>query len=534
VIQNKKKLFIFFLYNIIFQQKLISNDLLEEAKVEFTANISEKNSLNNKKWVDIIYDATPCIVQIFAFKNIFNFLEPYKTPEQECSCGTGFFIDDLGTIITNAHVVNEAQGIFIQMPEFGRDRFEVELLAIYPGGDLALLRLKDESYEKIIKNKTKINYLSFGSSDNVNRAEEIMTLGFPLGQEWLKATNGIVSGIQNLGNRSFIQISAAINPGNSGGPALNHLGEVIGINTCVINTNGTQNVGYIIPSVDIDVFLNCLNKKINNDDFDEFPLLIQAPFIGIIYHGSPGALVKYLNNPLPGGLYIVEVLENSLAGLIGLKKGDMIYSINDYQIDQFADVSVPWSRDKISLAALTSRFNIGDKIKLEIYRNGEKIEYNGFWDILKPIAIRMMYPAYEQIKHINVAGLVIMELTINHLQLLGKNSEHLSKYMHVVKQIKPRLIISHVMCNSIAQHSRIMFPGMIIKEINGIRVNTLEDFEKACEESIKTGFITFLMDENEFFVAELKRTLIEEKKLSEIYFYEISDIIKKLSIKLQK
>lgn len=498
----------------------------------FFSNIESLKKEQN--WIELANKSSDSVVQVFCFKNIFNWLEPYKTPEQQSTCGTAFFINEEGHLITNAHVVDQAVSIFIQFPKFGRHRFDVELVAISIDRDLAVLKLTEESYRRIIETIGTIPFLRLGNSDKVYRAEEIIAIGFPLGQEWLKVTNGVISGIQNLGNQSLIQISAPINPGNSGGPALNKRGEVIGINTCVINQNGTQNIGYIIPAKEVLVFLNHMQTEMKKEE-NEFPLLLRTPSIGIIYQGSPETLIRFLNNPIQGGIYIIEILKNSLAEEIGIQKEDMLYKINGFCVDRFGDVEVPWSKDKISLSALTGQMNIGSPLEIEIYRKGKLINLKGAWKINTPMAIRSVYPPYEEIKYITIGGLVIMELTINHLKLLSQFSEHLQDFWKIKKQTERCLIISHVMSNSIAQYSRLIHQGMIIKEVNEEKTSTLEELEFALKKGCKnSNYITFLMKEDELFVAELKQVVHDEKKLSNMYFYTPSAIIKELEKKINK
>src|SRR4029077_6348495 len=124
--------------------------------------------------------------------------------------------------------------------------------------DLALLRLKPEELQLIKETLGKVPMLQFGNSDKVSRAEEIMALGYPLGQQSLKSTTGVVSGREQIGGKYMIQISTPINPGSSGGPSINRCGEVIGVNTAGIMP--AQNVNYIIPSNEVQLFIAQLNQ----------------------------------------------------------------------------------------------------------------------------------------------------------------------------------------------------------------------------------------------------------------------------------
>ncbi len=199
-----------------------------------------------KPWGVLQTELKDCVVQVFSEIAEFNWLEPYKTPNQYGTSGTGFFINDKGDLITNAHVVDQARSVTIQIPTFGKRRFDVDIRGVSTERDLALVAVKKSDLEIIRKALGKIPVLRMGNSDLVHRAEEIMAIGYPLGQESLKSTTGVVSGRQHIAGQHMIQIDAAINPGSSGGPSVNCRGEVIGVNSA--NIPGAQNVGYIIPN----------------------------------------------------------------------------------------------------------------------------------------------------------------------------------------------------------------------------------------------------------------------------------------------
>lgn len=515
--KNFKKNIYFFLFLSFLFFSIFSNDKLNE----------------KKSWAIISKDSSDSVVQLITFMAIYNWQEPYKSPEQRSSAGTAFFIDEKGHLITNAHCVNQGVVFYLQIPSFGKKRFEAKLLAICPNRDLALLKLTDESFNEIIKDVGSLKYLNFGDSDKVLRAEEILTLGYPLGQEWLKSTTGAVSGIQTLMGKQYIQIAAAINPGNSGGPALNEKGEVVGVNSSGIFKDGTQNVGYIIPANEVRVFLKEADNFINNFKNNENTYLMHVPIAGIMYHGSPETLIKYLNNPMPGGVFIAQVLENSLAYKIGLRDNDMIYEINNYKIDRFGELSLPMIDDKVSLASFINLLNIGDDINLVVYRNGEKLEFSGKWENYTNLPIRFFYPGYEEIDYLIIGGLVLMNLTINHIQLFAKQNDSILKYLEMNNQGKSALIISHVLPNSVAEQSRYIYDGMIIKEVNGKAVSNLNDFKESILENIESGYMTIRMESGEFFVASLKDILRDEKRLSKKYFYEIDNFIYDIEKKIK-
>ena len=145
-----------------------------------------------------------------------------------------------------------------------------------------------------------------------------------------------------------------------------------------------------------------------------------------------------------------------------------------------------------------------------------------------------MYPDFEKIEYEVIAGMVVMELTRNHIQLLIKHIPTLIKYENPKNQVDPVLVVSHVLPGSFAQRSRVIIPGTLIKQVNGRNVKTLEQFRNSLQKSLETKFMT-LKTEDEIFVAfPFKQILEQEKRLSHIYHYPISENIRELKEKFFK
>jgi serine protease Do len=475
-------------------------------------------------WTDIITKSEFCVGQLITFSAQFDWEQPYRTPIQACGLATAFLMDENGYMITNAHCVREQRAMYVQFSALGRHRFEVELVAVCYDRDLAIVRLTNMAKAELISLIGKIQYLKLGDSTNIKRAEKIMSLGYPLGQESLKSTAGVVSGRQQVDKRNLIQIDAPINPGNSGGPAINKKGEVIGINTCGINISGTQNVGYIVPIREVKIFLEEAKYEFGNKNLDNCEnFLIRSPVFGASIHYTTKDLRKYLNVDFDGGIYISEVVKNSFADQVGLKSGDLLCTINEYKIDQYGDVKVEWSVEKISLVCLCSQMKSGDLLKLEVYRDGKLLKMSGVLNSDNLIPIRYLYPEYGEVDYLCIAGMVIMPLSIAHVNLfMQKNPVEFVKYTKMKNQMKYKLLISHVFPKSIAERSRYIKEGMIINQVNGIEIGTISDLKNALKISKKTGYVVFKMENEELFVANVNEILEDEEILSKTYFYEPS------------
>lgn len=463
-------------------------------------------------WLDVQKHAKDTVVQIFTQVSKFNWLEPYKTPLQYATAGSGFFINDKGYLVTNFHVVSQASSVKIQIPSFGREQFDVDIIGVCPDRDLALLKLTDESLERIKKDIGKIPYLEFGNSDLILRTQEILALGYPLGQERLKSTLGIVSGRERAG---FIQITAPLNPGNSGGPSLDSEGKIVGINFAGVLE--AQNIGYIIPINEVKSAIKDLYKV----------KLLRKPILGCIFTVATSDMVKYFGNPLRGGWYIAKVFENTTLEKVGVKENDMLYEVNGYKLDLYGDLSVPWSDDKISLLDFLNRFTVGDDIHFVIYRKGKRKDFRFKLDNKYLPPIRKIYPEWESeaIDYEIIGGMVVMSLTLNHVAILLSKAPSMTKYLRLEEQHEPVILVTHIFPNSQAYKSRILTPSAIIDEVNDKKISTLDDFRQAVKEGKKTGFITIKTKDKMFGVLPVNKILQDEDMLASRYFYKKSKLL---------
>lgn len=483
------------------------------------AQVIEHVVTSAQLWRPVQEQIIDTVAQVFVQAAATDLLQPYKTPTQGGGYGSGFFINEQGDFITNAHVVSQAKSVYVQIPSLGKRIIDMEVVGISPERDLALLRITPESLTVIQDELGQVPYLSLGDSDMVLRSDEVLALGYPLGQHSLKSTTGVVSGRE----RHLIQMSAAINPGSSGGPLLNAKGEVVGINSSGFTE--AQNIGYAIPINDLKIVLPDLYKV----------KILRKPFLGVMFNNATSFLTEYLGNPAPGGTYVVEVVKDSILDRVGVKRGDMIYEINEHKVDVFGEMSASWSEDKISLIDYVSRLSIGENVKLVVYRKGVRKEFTVEFSLSAIPAVHKIYPGYESFDYEVFGGMVVMELTLNHIQLLGEQATGLSKYAELKNQGNPVIIITHIFSNSQLHRSRVISVGTTINEVNGVKIKSLEDYRKAIKKGVGEKFLTILGSDNvsrasdNIFVAlPYDKILKEETKISRDNRYPLSDLAQEL------
>ena len=477
--------------------------------------IVERVVTSAEPWSDLQAKVKDTVVQIFSQVAAVHLLAPFKTPEQYQGTGSGFFINKEGEIITNAHVIDQAKAVWIQISSLGKHQIDVDVIGVSPERDIALLKVRPEGLELIRSVLGEVPYLSLGDSDYVHRADEVMTLGYPLGQQGLKSTVGVVSGRE----AHLIQIDAAINPGNSGGPSVNRIGSVIGINT--LYAPDAQNVGFIIPINELRIIL---------DDLHQIKLL-RKPFLGVLFNNASEPLTNFLGNPLPGGLYVVDVYKDSPLYKAGVQKGDMIYEINGHPLDFYGELA--WNDDKISIVDYVSQLKLGQEVHLVVYRKGKRKDVTFLFDQSELLPIRKIYPGYEKIDYEIVAGMVIQPLTINHLPALINSAPSLAKYTEMKYQMEPALIITHVFPDSQAHRSRSLAPGAILKEINGQAVKTMDDLRESLFKGLTSTNLTVETMDGVFVVCPFKKVLADDQRLAQDYFFPLSETTKTLIAKAE-
>ena len=467
------------------------------------------------------------VVQVFAQHTTFNWLEPYKAPQQSQGMGTAFFIDKEGHLLTNFHVIDQAKSIQIGIPALGKKLVDATVVGTCPESDVALLKLTDEGLEEVYRILKKVPFLKLGDSDALYRTQEVLALGFPLGFRYLKGTVGVIAGREFLDGMCYMHITAPINQGNSGGPLLNRLGEVVGVNTAVISIYNdgerqmaAQNVGYIVPINDIKAYLKSMHSQ----------KLVRKPVFGTAYNNSTLELTRSLNNPMPGGLYINDVVKDSVADKIGIKVGDMLYEINGFSVDQFGDVSVEWrSSEQVSLEEFLVRLPIEAPLNVVVYRKGKKVVLKGTYQELALPPIRYIYPDYEHeaIDYEIFGGLCIQQLRVNHFKYLSQ-TPLLQEYMRPDRQDKEVLVITRILPGSYIHKIRCLYEGALLDEVNGKPVRNLKELRKALEDSIKKGEVALKTKDKVYTVVSLDAILQDEERIARDFVFSTTKTMQTL------
>lgn len=287
------------------------------------------------------------------FERFFGRIPNLPDTRVEQGTGSGFIIDGSGVILTNAHVVDQADEVTVTLKD-GRELVG-RVLGQDPVTDVAVVKVE----------ATGLPTVTLGDSEQLRPGEWAIAIGNPLGLD-NTVTAGIISATGRTSAQvrvpdkriNFIQTDAAINPGNSGGPLLNERGEVIGMNTAIIG--GAQGLGFAIP-------INAA-RQIAQELIDEG--YIAHPYLGIQMQTLTPELRNTLNrNARSGvrvqdseGVVILGIVQDSPAARAGIRPGDVIRRINQQQIT---------SADAVQ--RLVENSPIGEPLQLELRRNGRTV-----------------------------------------------------------------------------------------------------------------------------------------------------------------
>ncbi len=270
----------------------------------------------------------------------------FGAPQERKSAalGSGFIIDEKGIVITNNHVIKDAEDIIVRVN--GDKEFKGEVIGADPLSDIAVLKL--DSNEKFIPVK-------FGNSDKARIGDWVIAIGNPFG-----FGGTVTSGIISARNRSlgltryedYIQTDASINSGNSGGPLFDLNGDVIGINTAILGRSGSIGIGFAIPSNSAKIVIDQLIK------FGE----TKRGWLGVRIQDVTKEIADVENLDEPRGALVASVAENSPSQKAGVKAGDIILEFNGEKIKEMKE-----------LPTIVARTEVGKNVKVKIWRNKKEI-----------------------------------------------------------------------------------------------------------------------------------------------------------------
>ena len=358
----------------------------------------------------------------------------FKQPRerQEQGLGSGVIVSDDGYIVTNNHVVEQADELIVLLGD--KRKFPAKLIGTDPKTDLAVIKIE----------ATGLPTLPWGDSTGLEVGELVLAVGNPFGLNQT-VTMGIISAVgrANMGivdYENFIQTDAAINPGNSGGALVNLQGQLIGINTAIFSrTGGYMGIGFAIPS---QMVKHVMKSLIGHGK-------VIRGWLGVSIQEVSQDLAKQFDAPDTQGALVGDVFSTSPAGLAGLQRGDIIRNYNEVQV-----------KNPTHLRTLVADTVPNTSVPLTVWRNGKAVSLSvSIGEMPKDVAsLSKADPDSIQGDHA-LAGLSVEPV---------KPGQTAEGHGVVITQVKP---------NSPAERAGIR-AGDILVELSRTAIRSVEDFEE--------------------------------------------------------
>ena len=367
-----------------------------------------------------------------------NFLPTLPRERIENSLGSGVIVSDQGMIVTNHHVVKGADQIRIVLSD--RREFPARLVLSDKRTDLAILQITQKNLS--------LPYLTLDDSDQVQVGDLVLAIGNPFGVGQT-VTSGIVSGLARTtvgiaDFNFFIQTDAAINPGNSGGALIGMNGQLIGVNTAIYSRNqgGSIGIGFAIPANMVRTVIEAAEQGGQ----------IQRPWLGLTSQSVTAEMAISLELERPTGVIIQQVHPASPAYEVGIRKGDIITTLNDHEIV-----------DSESLRFRLATLRVGSRVMVTLLRNGRRLS----------VPVKLIAPPDKPPRNLTdirgtnpFSGAQIGNLSPAYTESLGLDSNLTG------------VIIIEIKRGSTA-HRLGMKPGDIIVSVNEKRIELVHNLETA-------------------------------------------------------
>ncbi len=432
-----------------------------------------------KAFVDVAKQVMPTVVSVSStkvvrgrgpFSEFFHedwfgrqFRRPQREQRQE-GLGSGVIISPDGYILTNNHVVKEAEDIAVLMD---RKEYKAKVIGFDPKTDLAVIKI-DEKNLPVVK---------LGNSDQLEVGEWVLAIGNPFSlQLQHSVTAGIVSGkgrnqvgIGDIDYEDFIQTDAAINPGNSGGALVNLRGELVGINTAIVANSwsgGNLGIGFAIP---INLARQIMEQLIVSGK-------VVRGWMGVYIQTPNESMAKELDLPSIAGALVSDVSANSPAAKAGIKDGDFILELDGKKIS-----------DSNQLMHLIATYKPGARLGVKLFRDGRE----------KTLSVTLgERPDEDEAPRLTSANDQINRLGIDVSNLTAE----LAKEFDI--NTATGVIVTEVAEGSVAEEDGVQV-GDLILEVNREPVRSVREFNRmlAGNKPGDTVLLRLLRGENKFFVA---------------------------------
>jgi len=384
------------------------------------------------------------------FEDFFNnFFGNMPREQKRRSLGSGFIVSEDGYILTNNHVVEKADEVTVTLLD--KEEYKAEVVGTDPKTDIALIKIKPEK---------KLRHVRLGDSDSLEIGEWVVAIGNPFGLGHT-VTAGIVSAkgrvIGSGPYDDFIQTDASINPGNSGGPLFNLEGEVVGINTAIIQ--GGQGIGFATPIRMATAILGQLKEKGK----------VTRGWLGVYIQKLTPEMAESLNVPEGKGALVADVMKDGPAEKAGIRSGDVIVRFDGREVE-----------DQHELPQIVASTSPGKKVAVTVVRDGKQIELSVKIAEMEEERTASGRGGADLSKGL---GLTVQEITPD-----------IAKHMEI--ENRKGVLVTAVESGSPGDDAGFR-EGDIIRQINRQPVSDTDGFEKAMQKVKDDKTVLFLVERAE-------------------------------------
>jgi S1-C subfamily serine protease len=427
------------------------------------------------------------VVRIQAVATQFDWMHPFFGGSDGVGLGTGWVVEmePEPVFVTNAHVVSNAHSVMLQLLVHSSQKWEAQVVSICQTFDLALLVLKDKDsfFAALGEKNMQLKALPV-SRDATSMGLPVVALGFPLGQDSLKISAGVVAGNEEVQGNVCIQSTAPISPGSSGGPLLTDDGaSVVGVNFAKSADSSAENINYVIPGWRVLSMVSTFKARLAESGGVHSRRAVRVP--------SADAVTIQPNDALRAlarcdqGLFLASFGPKSFfrQAQPPVPGRSFLTKVNGVEIDQFGmGVNRAYCDDQVLYTDLFfMQDDLEKAVEVEVCHDGQRTTHEVPLAWLEAYESGVQYvdePSYEDaLTQFELFGDVsVMQLTLNHIETLYKHMPDLAAFLRPEESGTSRLVVHFVEPGSYA--SEFLSPGSVITKLNGHPVSTLADFRK--------------------------------------------------------
>ena len=405
----------------------------------------------SKARAELVQSVQKSVVHIKVEQKLVNVVGPFQNQPRQEGSGSGAIVRSDGYILTNHHVVGEADKISVQL--YDGQELKARLIGTDPATDISVIKIEGKN----------MPVLPMGNSNNILVGESVIVIGNPFGLSHT-VTFGIVSAKGRTGMgiaeyEDFIQTDAAINPGNSGGPLVDLEGKIVGVNTAIFsNSGGYQGIGFAVP---INMARRVMNELIETGQ-------VSRGWLGVGIQNMTPELAKAFGLDKSRGSLVTGVMPGTPAEKAGLQKGDVILRLNGESIENSSVL-----RNEVADARADAT------IELELVRNKVVMMLSVQLDE-RPQQVGEAGTNSDNRNSTPELGFVVQELTPETAQRLGYQKAESGVVITTVKPESPAF-------------NKGLRAGMMIVEMNRKSISSMADFQREVQASSKEEGLLLLV-----------------------------------------